>query len=62
MAWVGVGMVAVGGILLWSAVHNLSPWAEFQAALRTGALGSVAAPTPTAATPAAAGAAAQKGF
>lgn len=36
MEWVGVAMVAVGGIFLYSAVHDLSPWGQFKATLTTG--------------------------
>ena len=36
MAWVGVGLVLVGGILVYSGYKGLSPWTEFLAVLQTG--------------------------
>jgi hypothetical protein len=37
MAWVGFGMVVVGGVLIYSAYKNLSPWQEFLNVIKGGA-------------------------
>jgi hypothetical protein len=34
--WIGVAVAITGAVLLYSAVHNLSPWTEFKATLSTG--------------------------
>ena len=36
MAWIGVAMVAAGGVLVYSAYKGLSPWQEFLTVLATG--------------------------
>ena len=36
MAWIGVALVLVGGVLVYSSYKNLSPWQEFLDVLKTG--------------------------
>jgi hypothetical protein len=36
MEWVGVGMVLVGAVLVWSAAKNADPVAELKTTLSTG--------------------------
>jgi len=36
VAWVGIAMVLVGGVLVYSAVKGLDPWTEFTSVLATG--------------------------